>query len=865
MVRKLAKKKLVVGLLVLVLSLTLFSFVILKPATAQEEVPYGPFPDELIIFYNPDETTVVPQIESGDMHAWLWWLSPETTIAAEQSPKVSLVNAYGLYNEFVVNPLETTEGFNPFSIREVREALNWLIDRNYICNEIWYGRAKPRWTMYKTVSPDYARVADYMKQLESKYTYDFDKAKTQIFGALEKAGAIFKEGKWYYNDEPIIVKLLIRIEDERKPTGDYLASQLEKVGFTVERLYKPYRDAYLLWGALDPAIRGEWHIYTDGWISLAVTEYEDDFAWFMYSEDNKPLFGVYQPSPLLKEAMDRLNNGEYSSIEERNELIKIVTKLSLEDGVHIWYNDQIVSFPYSSDLGPFVYDLYGGSQSFWSLRTFRFKDMVGGTVKLGAMALFVEGFNPAAGFSWLYDVYALYLVSDPGVWPHPHNGRYIPVRENFNVETAGPLGKLPVPSDALTYDVTSGKFVEVGSNVNATSKITFTLTLGQWHHGQPITKADILYGIAEVFKLVTPESDVYDPVAASPARTVFANNFKGIKFISDDVVEVYFDYWHPDETYIASYASIWTDTPWELWVLMNKVVSEKKLAWSIDKADEWGVDMLDLTKGGSLPILKDACDELASLNYIPPELEDIVTPEEASARWSALEEWYNTMGHFWVSNGPYMFDKADVSAMQQSFRAFRNYPFKADVWDDMLTVKVPSVSATNVPAFVVPGLKATFNFTVTALGTPYSEADMKYMILDPAGNLVLIGDSINLGNGLFSVELTGNDTAKLSVGTNTIITITTGHEAAMPIITETPFVVIPALKYFQTQLEGISAELGGRISALEGSLDTMQSELQSLTNSLNSIQNTMNILMGISVVSLIIAIVAVAISLRKPK
>jgi len=861
----LVKKKLLVGLLVIALSLALFSPFILKLRAEEQEVPYGPFPDELIIFYNPDETTVVPQIESGDMHAWLWWLSPETTIAAEQSPKVSLVNAYGLYNEFVVNPLETTEGFNPFSIREVREALNWLIDRNYICNEIWYGRAKPRWTMYKTVSPDYARVADYMKQLESKYAYNFDKAKTQIFDALEKAGATFKDGKWYYNDEPIVVKLLIRIEDERKPTGDYLASQLEKVGFTVERLYKSSRDAYLLWGALDPTIRGEWHIYTAGWISLAVTVYEDDFAWFMYSEDNMPLFGVYQPPPLLKEAMDRLNNGEYSSIEERNELIKIITKLSLEDGVHIWYNDQIVSFPYSSDLGPFVYDLYGGSQSFWSLRTFRFKDMVGGTVKLGAKALFVEGFNPAAGFSWLYDVYALYLVSDPGVFPHPHNGRYIPVRANFTVETAGPSGKLPVPSDALTYNVTSGEFVEVGPNVNATSKVTFTLTLGQWHHGQPITKADILYGIAEVFKLVTPESDVYDPVAASPARTVFANNFKGIKFISDDVVEVYFDYWHPDETYIASYASIWTDTPWELWVLMNKVVSEKKLAWSIDKADEWGVDMLDLTKGGSLPILKDACDELASLNYIPPELEDIVTPEEAAARWSALEDWYDTMGHFWVSNGPYMFDKADVAALQMSFKAFRNYPFKADVWDSMLAVKVPSVSVAGVPSFVVPGLSATFNFTVTALGAPYSDADMKYMILDPSGNLILSGVAANLGNGSFSIELSGNETAKLSVGPNKIIAITVGHEAAMPVMTDLPFVVIPPLTYFQTQLQGISTELSGRISTLESSLDQVQSDLQSLTNTLNSVQSMINLSVGLSVVSLIIAIVAIAMLLRRPK
>jgi len=854
------RRRLVIGSLLL-LSILVLSSTFPQTAYAQEP-PNGPYPDELIIFLHGDEATVVPKIEAGDMQGWLWWLNIENTKVAQASELTSLIDAYGLYNELFINPLETTEKFNPFSIREVREALNWLIDRRYITNEIWYGRGAPKWTIFKTVSPDYARVADYMKQLESKYEYDFERAKVQIFTALEEAGAVLQEGKWYYNGTLVTINFLIRIEDERKATGDYVATQLEKLGFTVERLYKPSRDAFRLWGALAPTQRGEWHIYTAGWISTAMIAYEDDLAWFMYSPDNAPAFEVYQPSPLLREAMDTLNNGEYQSTEERNELVKTVTELSLEDGVHIWYLDQMVSFPYSANMGPFIYDLYGGDQNYWALRSLRYTEP-GGTIKLGARAIFVEGFNLGAGFSWLYDVYAYYLVVDYGVFPHPHTGRYIPVRTDFVVETAGPAGKLSVPSDALAFDVATRSFNPVGADVKATSKVTFTFTLGEWHHGQAINEADILHAIAEVFRLVTPGTDIYDPVAASPTRTIFVNNFKGIKFLSEDVAEVYIDYWHVDDSYIAWYANVWPEGPWELCALANKVVSEKKTAWSVDMADEWGVDMLDGTKGTSIPILADALETLAAENHIPPELDGIVTESEAAARWGALQDWYSETGHFWVGSGMYMFDKADPDALQMSFKAFRRYPFKADKWDSMLTVKIPEVAATEVPVNVVPGLGATFNFTVTVAGAPYERAEMKYLLIDPRGQVVASGTATSLGQGTFSVELTGDDTAGMAVGSNKMITITLGEEAALPVTKEIAFTVIPELAYFETLVARVSTELGGRISGVEGSVDTVSSAVDQLTTALNDARSTINILTGLAGISLVVAIVAVVLSLRK--
>jgi len=826
--------------------------------TAQDEVPYGPYPDQLIIFLQGGDATAVQKIETGEMQLYMWYLSTANTRRAEESELVDLVNSYGMYNELLINPLETTEGYNPFHLRAVREALNWLIDRNYIVNQLYSGRGVPKWFFYGSVDPDYARVADYMKQLESQYAYDFDKAKTAIFDALAEDGAVLQEGKWYYEGEPIVINLLIRNEDERKDVGDYLANQLEALGFTCNRMYKRSADAYGYWAALSPTLRGDWHVYTAGWISTAITAYSDDGPWFMYSPDNAPLFGEYNPSPLLREAMDKLNNGEYASAEERNELVKTISRLMLEDGCHIWILDQLASFPYASNLGSFVYDLDGGSQSFWTLRTVRY-EQPGGTITVGARALLIEGFNPAAGFSWLYDVYSQYMVQEVGVYPHPHTGVYIPVRAGFTVQTAGPDGRLDVPADALTYNVATSEFTTVGSGVQSKSKITWDITLGSWHHGEAVNKADILAQIAEYFKLVDPSSDVYDPVAASPGRTVFVNNFRGVKFVSDNVVEIYLDYWHIDESFIASYADVFPAVPWELWALMNKVVAEKETAWSMDNADIWGVDMLDLTKGTSLQILANALTELSGENYVPPELVDYVTETEASTRWTALTDWYDGMGHFWVSAGPWIFDHVDTDASQLIFTAFREYPFKADAWDSMLNVKIPNVAVVSTPESVVPGLAATFNLQVSVAGAGYSDATMKYILVNPQGSIAGSGVATNVGGGAFSIQLTSTDTGMFSVGSYRLITITVGNEAAIPVTKEAVFTVTPALAYFQTVVQQIQSELGGRISTLENEVADLNTALASTQNALGM----MNIALGLAAVSIIVALVAVVLSLRK--
>ena len=59
-----------------------------------------------------------------------------------------------------------------------------------------------------------------------------------ISGPLIAAGATNEGGRWTFNGNPITVKVLIRQDDVRKESmGQLIASESEKIGFSIQREY----------------------------------------------------------------------------------------------------------------------------------------------------------------------------------------------------------------------------------------------------------------------------------------------------------------------------------------------------------------------------------------------------------------------------------------------------------------------------------------------------------------------------------------------------------------------------------------------------------------------------------------------------
>ncbi|HRU94820.1 MAG TPA: ABC transporter substrate-binding protein [Anaerolineae bacterium] len=211
----------------------------------------GAWMDTVIFVEEPSADAAVNRLEVGELDVYAYSVSsPEIAAKVEASPNLDAYSSSGSYNELTFNPSgpELANGaLNPFAVPAIREAMNWLIDRNYIAQEIMGGMAMPRWTAFNIASSDYARLADVNRKLELKYAYNKEKAQEVISAEMEKLGATLVDGKWQYNGAPVTLIGLIRVEDERRDVGDYVANQLEDIGFTVTRDYKTGSEASPIW------------------------------------------------------------------------------------------------------------------------------------------------------------------------------------------------------------------------------------------------------------------------------------------------------------------------------------------------------------------------------------------------------------------------------------------------------------------------------------------------------------------------------------------------------------------------------------------------------------------------------------------
>ena len=116
--------------------------------------------------------------------------------------------SYGSWSEFLFNPvLEFDDGrINPFGDPELREAIQWLIDRDAIADEVYMGMAEPKFSLLTDVFPEAAeRYPHIMTDLQAYYASDPASAKDIIWARMEALGFVMYystgHGKalWHYD------------------------------------------------------------------------------------------------------------------------------------------------------------------------------------------------------------------------------------------------------------------------------------------------------------------------------------------------------------------------------------------------------------------------------------------------------------------------------------------------------------------------------------------------------------------------------------------------------------------------------------------------------------------------------------------
>jgi peptide/nickel transport system substrate-binding protein len=799
------------------------------PTATPLPVSKGAWVDEVVFFEEPDAAKAVNMLEAGDAHLYGLGISdPKVLAKLKESKKLTTDMAYGSTSELTFNvaTFKDAAKLNPFTVPAIREAVNWLIDRNYIAKEIYGGVAIPMWTSFNPIFPDFAKVADVAKGIEISYGYNQAKGKDVITAEMKKLGAELTAGKWTFKGAPITLAFLIRTEDERRGMGDYIAKQFEDVGFTVDRQYKTAAEASPLWNAGDPT-EGKWHLYTGGWASTVINRDLADNLRFYYTSRGQsiPLWQQYKPTEEFDKIAIRLTNGDYKDSAERTKLMGQGLLLSMKDSVRLFTVNRVSAYPHPSALAVGM-DLAAGPLSqVWPF-TVQLDKKAGGQVKFAQPSMLTQPWNVIAGSNWLYDNTINRATRNPATMPDPYTGLWwpqlastaevtvkegTPVFKTLDWVTLKTAPSIEVPKDVWSdWDAENQKFITAGERftqtVTAKAKITVTFDKDmfktKWHDGSNLGLGDFVFGFIMTFDRAKEKSPIYDESAVSSFKS-FMTFFKGARIVQKDplIIEVYTDQTNLDAEVVATNAAntffpLYTqgNAPWHALALAWQAESNKELAFSSAKATKLKVEWTSYIAGPSMPILEKYLNQSLTKPFIPYEkvLSQYVTADEASARYKNASAFYKDRTHLWICNGPFYLYSVKPTEKIITVRKFTSFTDDSAKWSRFSEARIPAVAIAG-PTRVTIGQAAQFTVTVTFKTAPYPMKDIdavKFLVVDATGNMALSADAKAVKDGEWTAALTPEQTNKLATGSNRLEVVVVSKLVAVPASESLQFVTI---------------------------------------------------------------------------
>ena len=342
---------------------------------------------------------------------------------------------------------------------------------------------------------------------------------------------------------------------------------------------------------------------------------------------------------------------------------------------------------YSEGVENIAVDSQAGVGSPIFLRTVKLKDFPwNGWLHVGVEGSPRAAWNPVAGFTDPAGRAVWAAVGDPALLLDPDNARFLPNRARLqSMEDGG-----DVPADALVP--AAGALKPAGAGITARTKLVYRVLLSNFHDGQRMSVADILYPYAFASRWGARGGRDYDPEvdrASAALRQALAavrivrvdtefREFGELQLVyQTPLVEVYLKT-AADPRYAASLAPPWSPVPWQVMALMEQAVGRGLGAFSEREARRRGVPWLDLVRhpktGAALATL---AADLERRAWVPEALRGIVSAEQARQRWHALSQFHRKAGHFLVTAGPYQIGR--VTAESATLPVFRDFTYPLGV------------------------------------------------------------------------------------------------------------------------------------------------------------------------------------------
>ncbi|RLE49900.1 MAG: hypothetical protein DRJ21_02085, partial [Candidatus Methanomethylicota archaeon] len=827
----------------------------------------GPRAEKLIfVEYGTNWEAALLDVAEGKAATFVWGASKEAYEKYKDDPRVKFFLAPSGIHSFILNPTYNESDptkFNPFAIKKIRYAMNFLFDREWYVSQVLGGLGKPMYTALSEFDPDFLVVLPSI--LKHNIKFDEDYALKLIEEGMKEAnetapwtGKIKKiEGKWYYNGEPVKIIGAIRSDDPRRKTmGEYFANQLEKAGFTVERKYGTFRELIPVIYLSDPR-KLEWHFYTEGW-GGGFSRYSDWDPIFFYttaywqwqfgtpSGFNGSLVKVKYLGKLmtLDDVAKILGDGKYKNVDERNEAMRVICDVGISSSVRIFVAKLAEAYFVNSKVSKPVVHFGYGTGNRWFFLTASME----GTDTLTIAMVHVTETEP---WNWANDDWYTHIIwqatYEAGISRHPHNGKVLPVCASYKVETKGPEGTYTVPDTALLWDPYQNKWVSPSelsddfltnfydSDLNvaksmakkAKSKVTFTYKFPTFHDGSKESLADIFYSLYFNWQWAVRVNDT-DPTydeSQSPSLLSFMSMIRGIEVINDNTLVVYIDYWHFDPDEIADMASIFTGEPWHLLWAQEQLVISGAYSWTAEEI----APRIDLRNADHANSIKTFLSEAAETGKAPRclkllETKGVVSLDDAVSRYNNAISFIDKYGHAIIGNGPYYVTKVDFVAMRMELEAWRDpgYPWEVGHWDELAELKKADIVKVDVPEAAMLGI--SFESTIDITGTTSDELEIvSALVVDSEGNIiystseyeVVDEDTIKIP---MKIEKTGLFSLRVAVASTDVI---------IPSVKEVPLKVVEVEPYVKSLEEELSSAKD-EIVSLQADIAKLQSEMEKI-------------------------------------
>ena len=769
-------------LLVVILALTMIT--VLQSNSFAEKNTYF---DSIKFIQYLDENTALEEVRNGNLDVYYYTISPDRLETHQAREGLQVFDSTGISYSLLTNPAESDK-FNPFSSKEIRFALNYLVDRKLIVNELMGGYGSVITSYYSPSEPEYLTIIEQSESYNFKYNPGLT---NEIFTkVLTEKGAKKINDKWEIDGKPIEISIFIRSDDPvRKSIGEILSVELEKIGFIVKKDFGDLNKAFVVVYGSNPADM-KWSLYTEAWGRSAFVKYDSIGLAQMYSPWFSNMPGFNDPSywnyknDKLDELTQKIYSAEFDTSKQREQLIQEAVTEGVNESVRIFLASKVNQYVANEKVSGIVNDFGAGVPSrFTPINAQSDSD----EFVIGVKQIYQGAWNPIMGLTDTYSRHIWGIISDPGTFKHPFTGETFPVRVDWQVETAGPNDKLAVPQKAIIWNPTLQKWENISQGTLATSKVTFDFKFSNWHNGQKMDMNDILHSLYFTVDWGTQvdENDKTFDTEYTPRAAQMIESIIGVNQIDDDTLEVYVDYWHFDEGEIADWGDTWSVMPWEISVAMEKAVIDGKVSFSRSGATSKNINWLSLIVPNDAILIKSYLQEFKEENYIPIAFKnDIKNSEYYQNRYDSSINWIENNNHAVISNGPFYLESYAPESRTITVKAFEDdtYPFKIGKWSEFENVQFPIIKKIDLKKVIMKGDELKIGIKTV------NSDSILYFLTNNEGELIE-SEKIKVNDENMIINVSVEKTEKLGMGANNIKIFAMSNSVLKPDYYESSFIV----------------------------------------------------------------------------